>query len=234
MLPIKGLQKTSLIDFSPYTTSVIFIGGCNFRCKYCHNFDLVLNHKDLPTLQEKEIIDFLQSKHGWIDALTVTGGEPTLYPELVDFLREVKKLGLKIKLDTNGTNPDLLWDILDEGLVDYVAMDFKAPLNTYDSVTVFPVDTEKIARSVSLLKNSEVDYEFRATIVPKLLRKEDMQKIGEYLSGSKRFAMQPFRAGHGLLDKTFENEKGYSKEELEEIRNSLEPYFEEVIIRDDV
>ncbi|MGM5483081.1 MAG: anaerobic ribonucleoside-triphosphate reductase activating protein [Nanobdellota archaeon] len=232
MLPIKGLQKTSLIDFSPYTTSVVFLGGCNFRCKYCHNFDLVLNYKDLPTLKEKDLINFFISKKGWIDAVTITGGEPTLYPELIDFLRELKKLGLKIKLDTNGTNPDLLWDMLDEGLLDYVAMDFKAPFNKYENITVFPVDTDKLKRSISLIRNSNVDYEFRITVVPGLVDKEDIQNICHYLKDSKRFAIQAFRGRYGLLDKSFEDVNGFSGPELKEMKELAEPYFKEVILRD--
>ncbi|MFW5991310.1 MAG: anaerobic ribonucleoside-triphosphate reductase activating protein [Candidatus Nanoarchaeia archaeon] len=233
MLPIKGLQKTSLIDFPPYTTSVVFIGGCNFRCKYCHNYDLVLNYKDMPTISENQVIEFLKSKKGWVDAVTITGGEPTLYGELIDFVREIKKLGLKVKLDTNGTNSELLWDMLEEKLLDYIAMDFKAPFDRYENITVFPVNIEELKKSVSLIKNSGVDYEFRATIVPRLHRHEDFREIGQFLTGAKRFVLQPFRGSHGVLDKNFEEETGFSREEVGEIKEILAPYFKEVVVRDE-
>ncbi len=233
MLPLKGLQKTSLIDYPPFTSSVVFIGGCNFRCGYCQNFDLVVNCEDIPNFSEKELCDFFQRKKNWIEAVVITGGEPTLYDELVDFVREIKKLGLKIKLDTNGTNPQLIWDMMDEGLLDYVAMDVKAPLEKYESVTVYPVNVEKIKESIQLLKNSNVDYEFRVTVLPDLLSKEDILKIGESIEGAKRFALQPFRASHGLLDKAFESKGSYKKKELAEMKEMLKPYAKEVILRND-
>ncbi|MFW6013962.1 MAG: anaerobic ribonucleoside-triphosphate reductase activating protein [Candidatus Nanoarchaeia archaeon] len=232
MLPIKGLQKTSLIDFPPYTSSVIFIGGCNFRCGYCQNFDLVLNYKDMPGYREKDVCDFLQKRNRWVEAVVITGGEPTLYNELIDFMRELKKLNLKIKLDTNGTNPDLMWDMMDEGLLDYVAMDIKAPLEMYEKVSVFPVDTDKIKKSVSLIMNSGVDYEFRTTILPDILGKDEIIEMARWVSGARRFSLQPFRATQGLLDKSFESKKGYTKEELSEIKEMIRPYANEVIVRD--
>jgi pyruvate formate lyase activating enzyme len=232
MLPIKGIQKTSLIDYPPYTSSVIFIGGCNFRCGYCHNFNLVLKHKEIETINEKEIIDFLIQKKKWIDAVVVTGGEPTLYPELIDFFREIKKLGFKIKLDTNGTNPELLWDMLDEKLIDYIAMDIKAPLKSYDKVTITPINNEKIKKTISLIKNSNIDYEFRTTIIPSLLTKEDMIDIGKDLDGAKTYVIQQFCDKGGVLDLTFKDAKTYSKEELYEIKELLKPYFEKIIIRE--
>ena len=232
MLPIKGLQKTSLIDYPPFTSSVIFIGGCNFRCGYCQNFDLVLNYKDMPGYSEKDICDFLRKRSKWIEAVVITGGEPTLYKELIDFLREIKKLRLKIKLDTNGTNPDLMWDMMDERLVDYVAMDIKAPLENYDKLTVFPVDTDKIKKSVSLIMNSGLDYEFRTTVLPDLLDKEEIVEMARWISGAKKFSIQPFRSTEGLLDKKFESKKGYTKEELSNIKEKIMPFVNEVIIRD--
>ncbi len=232
MLPIKGIQKTSLIDYQPYTSAVIFIGGCNFRCPYCQNGDLVLRFKDLPTLSEKEICDFLKSKLKWLDAAVITGGEPTMYKELVDLIREIRKLGLKVKLDTNGTNPDMLWDMIEEGLLDYVAMDIKAPKSSYENVTILPVEIEKISKSVSLIMNSNIDYEFRTTVVPKLVSKDDMLRIAEWIDGAKRFAIQQFRAARGILDKAYEKEEAYKRSEITEIKKIMKPYIDEIIIRD--
>ncbi|MFP4402790.1 MAG: anaerobic ribonucleoside-triphosphate reductase activating protein [Nanoarchaeota archaeon] len=231
MLPIKGIQKTSLIDYPPYTSCVIFIGGCNFRCGYCHNFNLVLKYKEIKTIDEKEIIDYLISKKKWIDAVVITGGEPTLYPELIDFFREIKKLNLKIKLDTNGSNPKLLWDMLDEKLIDYIAMDIKGPMNSYEKITITTVDIEKIKKSISLIKNSNIDYEFRTTVIPKLLTKEDLITISKELKGAKRYVMQQFCNKGSVLDLSFMNEKIYTKKELEEIEELIRPNFDEIIIR---
>ncbi len=232
MLPIKGLHKTSLIDYPPYTSSVVFVGGCNFRCGYCQNAELVINHKEIASYDEKYVCDFLRKKSKWLDALVITGGEPTLYIELVDFVREVKNLGLKIKLDTNGTNPDLIWDMLDEGLLDYVAMDIKAPIDKYEKVTVFPVEIEKIKRTITLIKNSKnLDYEFRTTVLPELLTMEDLEKIGNWINGAKRFVIQPFRNSKNLLDKRFETKKGYEIKELYELKEIMKPYVDEVILR---
>lgn len=232
MLPIKGFEKTSLIDYPPYTSSVIFIGGCNFRCKYCQNSDLVLKYKELPSLNEQEILKHLEEKKMWIDAVVITGGEPTLYNELIDFVRSIKKLGMKVKLDTNGTNPELMWDMMEEGLLDYVAMDIKAPYESYENLTVFPVDMEKIKKSISLIKNSGVDYEFRTTPVPGLVNKEDVENIGKWLSGAKRYILQYFRVSHGILDKELENNtSSYTYEDLNQMAKTVEPFFEEVLVR---
>lgn len=231
MLPIKGLQKTSLIDYPPYTSSVVFIGGCNFRCGYCQNHDLVLNPKDLPTIDEKQICDFLEDRKDWVDAVVITGGEPTLYPELIDFIRSLKKMNLRIKLDTNGTNPDLLWDMLEEKLLDYVAMDIKSPLDMYDYITLVPIDHEKIKRSISLLINSDVDYEFRTTVLPSMLKKNDIMRIGELINGAKRFYLQQFCPSQGVLDKALNVNETYSKKQLEELKKIVEPYVEKVEIR---
>lgn len=231
MLPIKGLQKTSLIDYVPNTSCVVFIGGCNFRCGYCHNHDLVLNFKDIPTLSEKEICDFVESRKKWLDAVVITGGEPTMYPELIDLVREIKKLGMKVKLDTNGTNPKLLWDMLEEKLLDYIAMDIKAPLHKYENIAMRTVDTDKIKESIELIKNAGIDYEFRTTIMPSMLKKDDMLRIAELLEGTKRYAIQQYRESGGILDKALEGSDCYSKEELEEIKEMMEKYIDEVLIR---
>lgn len=231
MLPIKGIQKTSVIDYPPYTSSVIFIGGCNFRCPYCHNHDLVLRHKDMPTITEKEICDFLEGRKKWIDAAVITGGEPTLYKELVDLIREIKKLGLKVKLDTNGTNPDMLWDLLEEKLIDYIAMDIKAPLHLYDYITLVAVDKEKIQRSVSLIINSGIDYEFRTTVLPSMIKKEDMLRIAELIQGAKKYAIQQFCPNGGVLDLAMPTDHSYTKKELEELKSIVEPYVAEVLLR---
>ncbi len=230
-LLIKGLQKTSLVDFPPYTVAIVFLPYCNFRCPYCHNRDLVLNYDELPTITEEEVLSFLDSRKGWLDGISFTGGEPLMHKEIVPFIQKLKEKGLVVKVDTNGTNPELLKELYDKKLVDFIAMDIKAPFEKYEDVVKMKVDIEKIKKSVGLIRNSGVDYEFRITVVPKLTSREDLLKIGEQLKGSKRFFIQQFRAQMGTLDKSYETEKSYSLNELKGFVEMLKPYFDEVELR---
>ncbi|MBN2458386.1 anaerobic ribonucleoside-triphosphate reductase activating protein [Candidatus Woesearchaeota archaeon] len=232
-LPIKGLQKTSLLDFPPHTSAIVFVGGCNFRCPYCHNPELVLASSDAKEIDEEEVIDFLVDRKEWIDAVVVTGGEPTLYPDLKRFIRRLKELKLKVKLDTNGTNPKLMWDMLEEKLLDYIAMDIKAPLELYESHVMMPVDTGNIKKSIALIMNSGIDYEFRTTVLPKMIDKEIFDKMVRLAKGAKRFVIQQYRKEAGVLDEGFlKDAKSFSKEELMDLKKAAEPYFDIVDIRD--
>jgi pyruvate formate lyase activating enzyme len=235
LIPIKGFQKTSLIDYPPYTASIIFIGGCNFRCPYCHNHDLVLRSGEMPTINEEEIFDSIIDRKAWIDAVEITGGEPTLYPDLKRLVKRIKEMGLKVKLDTNGTNPNLVWDMLEEKLLDYIAMDIKAPLNKYENAVFVPVDIENIKRSISLIMNSGINYEFRSTVMPKLMTKESLIEIAEQISGAKKFVIQQFRINEtqSVLDPLFfKGEISYSRQELHELKKLIEPYFGVVEVRE--
>ena len=232
-LPIMGLQKTSLLDYPPYTSAVVFIGGCNFRCPYCQNFDLVLKPSEMPIVDEEMIVDFLIDRKDWVDAVVITGGEPTLYPDLKRFIKRLKELNLQVKLDTNGTNPGLIWDMLEEKLLDYIAMDIKAPLDSYENVAMVPVDVEKLKKSIALIMNSGIDYEFRATVMPKLYDKETLLKMVRPLKRARKFAIQQFRKEMGILDKGFfKDVKPFTRPELDELKKAIEPYFEKVEIRD--
>jgi pyruvate formate lyase activating enzyme len=234
-IPIIGMQKMCLIDFPGITSSVIFIGGCNFRCPYCHNPDLVLKMDEAEKMDEEAVIDTLVDRKAWIDGVVITGGEPTLYPDLKRFARRIKDIGLKVKIDTNGTNPELLWDMLEEKLIDYIAMDIKGPLSLYENIVFMPVDIEKIKRSITLIRNSGVDYEFRTTAAPKITTKESLIETVKPLKGAKKFVIQQFRTGEKLpiLDPLFfRDEKPYTKEELAEMKKAVEPYFEAVEVRE--
>ncbi len=228
---ICGLQKTSLIDYSPYTVSVVFTGGCNFRCPFCHNPDIVLRYKELPEIKTEEILKLLSEKKQWIDGICITGGEPCMHKDLPDFIRALKELGMLVKLDTNGSFPDMLRYLTENNILDYIAMDIKAPLERYEEAAGVNVDREKIKKSIDIIKNSGVDYEFRTTVVPGMITKKDIFKIAKMLEGSKKFCIQQFRGSVSLISKDFENLEPYKKHELQEMADIAKPYFEKVVIK---
>jgi pyruvate formate lyase activating enzyme len=227
---IKGLQKTCLVNYPPYTVSTVFMGGCNFSCPFCHNRDLVLNPGKLDTISNEEFIEFLKSRKKWLDGVCFGGGEPLLNENIVELIKKVKDLGLKVKVDTNGSNPELLKRLIDEKLIDAIAMDIKNCKEKYDETCGCSVDMAKIEEGIDLIKKSSLEYQFRSTILPKLHSKGDIQKIGEWLKGSKEFCLQNFRAG-SCIDESFDNEKGFSPEEMEEFKQVLNEYFEKVLIK---
>jgi pyruvate formate lyase activating enzyme len=210
---IKGLVKTTLIDYPGKVACTVFLAKCNFRCPYCQNPDLVAGYWELPTISEEEIFRHLKSRKKWLDGVCVSGGEPTLNSDLPEFLRKIKSMGFLIKLDTNGTNPEMLKKLLDEKLIDYAAMDIKAPLERYEEVVRARVDLEKIKQSVEIIRNSGVDYEFRTTVVPGLLNSGDIEKICSWLRGSKRYYLQQFRSDV-TLDASFRKVAPYKPEEM--------------------
>lgn len=230
MVSIKGLQKTSLIDYAPHVASVIFLKGCNFRCPYCQNPDLVLDSAELPTMPEEEILNFLEKRKKWIDGVCISGGEPTIQKDLPVFVEKIKKLGLKVKLDTNGSSPQMLKELIDKKLVDHISMDIKAPIEKYVDVIKIKININDIKESVDIIKKSDIDYEFRTTVVPTITKEEDIKKIGEWLKGSERFFIQQFRP-NTCLDKNFESIKPYTKQELQKLMILAEPYFEFVGMR---
>jgi pyruvate formate lyase activating enzyme len=226
---IKGLQKLTLIDYPGKVACTIFTFGCNFRCRYCHNPELVFDDGTKP-IEEGEIFKFLSERKGFLDGVCVTGGEPTLHKDLPHFLAKIKGMGFLTKLDTNGTNPKMLKHLIDGGLLDYIAMDIKAPLEKYEKVVRVKVNEENIKRSINLIRESGIDYEFRTTLVPELLNKDDILAIGRWLQGAKRFYIQQFR-GIKTLDKNFVSKKPYSEEELEELCDILKPFVEHCRVR---
>ncbi len=226
---INGLQKVSFIDYPGHIVATIFFGGCNFRCPYCHNSGLVHNI-GLPRIPVEELYEHLENRRGKLDGICITGGEPTLNPHLPTIIEGVKERGFKVKLDTNGTNPRMLGDLLSRGMVDYVAMDIKAPPERYGEVVRRPVRIDAIQRSIDLIRTTAPDYEFRTTIVRDLITARDLQKIGEWLHGSKRYALQQFRPTN-TLDPSYRHKKAYTLEEMEEFAEMLRPHFEEVVVR---
>ncbi len=213
---IGGLQKTSLLDFPEKIAAIVFTMGCNFRCGYCHNPELINGEAKI-----KEVFEFLKTRQGKLDGVVITGGEPCLQKDLPEFIKQVKELGFAVKLDTNGSFPEMLEKVLPN--LDYVAMDIKAPLEKYSQIVNVDVDTSKILKSIEVLKNGGVDYEFRTTVVKSQLSFEDFEKIGQLIQGAPRYYLQRFEASK-ILDKSLENEKTYSTEEFERIIDILKSY----------
>jgi len=231
MVLIKGIAKTSLIDFQPYVSSTLFLGGCNFRCRFCHNPNLVTESHLLKDISENDIFGFFKEKKKWIDGVCISGGEPTIHNDLPIFLKKLKELGLLVKLDTNGSNPIMLRQIIPSGLADKIAMDIKAPRERYEEVCGIKVDMEKIQDSIDVIMKSGIDYEFRTTVVPGLVGKEDIIKIGEWLKGAKKFCIQQFRSRGPLLDKKLEGKETFNKDDIEDMKKTAEKYFDKVEVR---
>lgn len=213
---IGGLQKTSLLDFPEKIAAIVFTVGCNFRCGYCHNPELINGEAKI-----EDVFEFLKTRQGKLDGVVITGGEPCLQKDLPEFIKQVKELGFAVKLDTNGSFPEMLEKVLPD--LDYVAMDIKAPLEKYSQIVNVDVDTSKILKSIEVLKNGGVDYEFRTTVVKSQLSFEDFEKIGQLIQGAPRYYLQRFEASK-ILDKSLENEKTYSTEEFERIIDMLKSY----------
>lgn len=226
---LAGLQKTTFIDYPEKIACIVFTQGCNFRCGYCHNPELFENKE--PVLSVPAFFEFLNKRKGKLDGVVITGGEPTLHgKDLIEFIKEVKSLGFLVKLDTNGTHPDVLQELLDENLLDYIAMDIKAPLTKYKTITQTDIDTKIIKKSIDMIMNSGVDYEFRTTIVKSQLSVEDLRQIGELIQGAKRYYMQKFLATK-ILDETLMSEESYTDEEFKNLRTILEEYVDFVDYR---
>jgi len=186
-----GLIKNSFVDYPNEISAVVFTIGCNFDCWYCHNKELYKNTENLNTIDENEVLDFLNTRKGLIDGLVITGGEPTLHPDLKDFIVKVKKLGYKVKLDSNGTNPKMLQDLIDNKLVDFIAMDIKTSLSKYPSIVGREVDLDKIKQSIDIIKSSKINYEFRMTFSPDITLK-DFENAVKEITGAKSFAIQKY------------------------------------------
>ncbi len=229
MVEIKGIEKFSSRDFPGHISSTVFLGGCTFRCPYCHNSELVLRPETIQTMPVDLFLSYLDGRKGWLEAVCFTGGEPLLHEDIEDLIRVVRERGLLVKLDTNGSFPERLEGFLAAGLLDWVAMDVKAPLERYREVTRSNVDVENIVRSADILRASGVRHTFRTTVVPGLVGKEDVLKIGEWLNGVASYLIQQF-VPQTTIDPAFLEVKPFSRAELEEIVAAAKPYFGDVRI----
>lgn len=229
MVEIKGLEKFASRDFPGHISSTVFVGGCNFRCPFCHNADLVLNPGRLPSLDLNLFLGYLDSRRGWLDGLCLSGGEPLLHEDIEVLARVIKDRGFLVKVDTNGSFPDRLEYLISQGLVDYLAMDIKAPLGRYAGVVRADVDTGKIQHSVELIRNSGLPYIFRTTVVPGLLDRSDLLEIAAWLKGSSCFQLQQF-VPQNTVDPAFLKVEPYPAGKLRLWAEELKPYFSEVLL----
>jgi pyruvate formate lyase activating enzyme len=229
-MKIGGLQKVSLIDYPGRISAILFTQGCNFRCPYCHNPELVDPTRYGETLSEKEVLAYLEKRRGRLDAVTLSGGEPTLQPDLLSFTRQIREYGYLVKVDTNGSRPDVLEKLFDSGLVDYLAMDIKGPPEKYQRITKSDIQRETIRQSIELIIASGVEYEFRTTVVKTLLNTEDFSEIAKLIKPARLFVLQAFVPSKALEER-FLTEAPFARDELEQIRQSIEKDISCVMIR---
>ena len=230
---IAGLQKTSLIDYPKKISAILFTQGCNFRCRYCHNPELTpFNQEMIFNISEEEVLDFLKNRKHKIEALCITGGEPLLQRGLKEFIQKVKKMKYKVKLDTNGSNFELLKNLIEEGLVDYIAMDYKAHVGIFEKITQMPKSMFKeITKTKDYLINSKLKYEFRTTILPRFFNDDDILKLAKELKGAKLVYLQNFRDNGKLLDESLVGELGFPIAKLEEYQKTMKQYVKKCEIR---
>ena len=242
-MQIHGFHKTTLLDYPEHIAATVFTGGCNFRCPFCHNGELVLDPGCQPLIPEEEVLSYLKKRQGILQGVCVTGGEPTLQKDLKAFLQKIKELGYPVKLDTNGYMPGVLWDLLQNGLVDYVAMDIKAARDNYATATgLAHMDLSRIEESVGILKSSGIPYEFRTTVVKGIHRVEEFEEIGRWIAGCPVYYLQNYEENENCLYRmiqTAENAgdgnharfEAFSREELEQMMELAGKYVGKVTLR---
>ncbi len=231
---IGGMQKLTLIDYPNKLACTLFLHGCNFRCGFCHNPELVIEENKVKYSKE-EILDFLKQRKKYLDGVCITGGEPLLSLD-ENFIREIKEMGYLIKIDTNGCFPEMLKKLIDEGLVDYVAMDIKSCKEDYKEVTCVEIQLDKIEESIKIISDSGIDYEFRTTILKKFHNKENVKKISKWVNDvfgkkPKKYVLQGFKNQGKLINKDFLKEKDTCEKDLLEIMEEIKDDFEKVEIR---
>lgn len=220
----------SLIDYPGKIAAVIFCRGCNFRCPYCHNPELVDPTIYNPCLPETEVFDFLKTRKGKLDAVVITGGEPTLQTDLIRRMKEIRKLGFRVKLDTNGSQPDLLEKIIKNKLADYLAMDIKAPPEDYACLAGVKVDPSLIRRSLAAILQSGIPHEFRTTVISSRLSDDDILSIAREIRGAERYILQKYQAGH-ILEESYDKETGLSDEDFQRIKTRIGKTVKQIRMR---
>jgi pyruvate formate lyase activating enzyme len=230
-MKIKGIQKLTLIDYPEKIACTIFLFGCNFRCGFCHNPELVIKD-NLEGIPKEEIFSFLEKRKRQLEGVCITGGEPLLTLEK-DFLKKIKVLGYPIKLDTNGSFPKKLKELIDEKLIDFIAMDIKGSKEKYLEIIGSDIDLEKIEESIKIISDSNLEYDFRTTIIPDIHDKEEIEKIGKWIlkligKKAKKYSLQGFRNSGKFIDEKYKKEKNISEEYLMELKEIAENYFKEI------
>jgi len=229
---IGGLQKFSLLDYPEKISTIIFTHGCNFRCAFCYNPTLVnTKTKDDIFISEKDFFIFLKSRIKKIDAVVISGGEPTMQDDLEKFISKIKKLKFLVKLDTNGTNPEILKNLISKKLIDYIAMDVKAGLKNYEKVVKVKINQKKIKESIDIIMNAGLPYEFRTTVVPGLVKKDDILQIGKLITGAQKWFLQKFKSDIDLVDKSFYQKKSFTDQEMIKMKKTGEKYVQICKIR---
>ena len=227
-MKIKGLQKLTLLDYPGRLAATVFLGGCNFRCPFCHNASLVVRGDDTE-ISEDELFAFLENRRGKLSGVCITGGEPTLHPSLPSFIQRIRALGYSVKLDTNGTNPDMLESLVRDGLIDYVAMDVKASIEGYGRVAGVPgLDTTAIERSIDFLISGAVDYEFRTTVVRELHTAADLEALAQRIRGARAYFLQPFKDSGDIIE---DGLSSYSTAEISTLLDVVKTYIPNAQIR---
>lgn len=219
MIKIHGFNKLTLLDYPEKMAATIFLGHCNFRCPFCQNGGLVLNPDREPVIPMEDVLKVLKKRQGILDGVCITGGEPTLHPELPDFIAKIKQLGYAVKLDTNGSRPQVIKYLVEKNLIDYVAMDVKnAPSRYGETVGVSHFDISSIEESVEFLMSGVVDYEFRTTVTRELHTEEEFKQIGEWIAGCKRYFLQGYQESGQVIRPVYSS---YTRDDLERFREVL-------------
>lgn len=227
---IYDYMPVSTVDYPGKIATTVFISGCNFRCPYCHNSSIIVPKP--ARYSPEDILRYLARRKNLIDGVCITGGEPTLWKGLKSLMAQIKSSGFSVKLDTNGSRPDVLEDIIAKGLVDYIAMDVKAPLEGYRTYLTRVSDVEKVCISVDMIKAAGIDYEFRTTVHPKLLSIDDIKKMGSWLKGAKKYVLQGYRYSPDILDPEFCGREFCERAYLDKAKEAVDEYFDQVIIRE--
>ena len=228
-VPIGGVQKVSLVDYPGHVAAALFTVGCNMRCGYCHNPELVLADRYADSIPEEDILLFLESRIGKLDSVVISGGEPTMHEGLPRLAARIKAMGYLVKLDSNGTHPGMVAQMIENGTLDFMAMDIKGPIEKYQAIAAYPIDVVAVQQTIELLKGSHIGYEFRTTVVKSQLTPEDFVSIGQLVQGAPRFALQRFRPGK-TLHPAFRHEITYSDKEFEVLKDIMERYVHECVI----
>lgn len=244
-MQIHGFNKTTLLDYPEHIAATVFTGGCNFRCPFCHNGELVLDPAGQSVISEEEVLSYLKKRQGILQGVCVTGGEPTLQKDLKEFLRKIKEFGYPVKLDTNGYMPGVLWGLLQEHLIDYVAMDIKASRENYATAAgLRHMDLSRIEESIAILKSSDIPYEFRTTVVKGIHTVEEFESIGRWIAGCPAYYLQSYEENENCLYRMVQAVEcddvktggadpfgAFSREELEQMAERARKYVGKVVLR---
>ncbi|MFZ5364864.1 MAG: anaerobic ribonucleoside-triphosphate reductase activating protein [Patescibacteria group bacterium] len=233
-MKIGGIQTLTLIDYPGKVAATVFTLGCNFRCHFCHNPELVNIKKKSWTMSSAKVFEFLKSRGQFLDGVCITGGEPTIHADFLNFLSKIKALGLAVKLDTNGLNFPALKRAIDHQLVDYVAMDIKAPWEKYPVIVGEPIEVEPVKKSAEYLMNSGVEYEFRSTVLPALHPPADIIEMARQIKGAKKYYLQQFKPFAKIVNDDYRQAKSYTRQDLIKIKNKIKNWFDTVRIRENI